>query len=266
MKKNTLLVIAGCALATALVAVVTIFGVWRYVKYRHAPPPPQGALLRDRSDSNLGGCDDLAAMANEILGSSGFEKGSFIAVMVTGDDSTAGEPLLVDTLEVSVSRRVAEGRSHVMQQQLELLDKIKRRCQEAGQTNQSPIYMAIRRAVEYLRARGCDGRSTCILYVQSDLEELSERNIRELIDSTVPPISRASLRTQQLPTPINNSGISIKICGLSETVGATAIGNGRQRSLTARRDSQRADRIYSVWAKMFTDPQLVTFSPHCPRG
>lgn len=266
MKRNTLLAMAGCALATVLLAGITTFGVWRYAKYRHMSPAPQYAILRDRSGSTLGGCEAFAAMAKELIESTRFEKGSNIAVMFTGDDSTAGEPLLLDTLEVPISRRVAEGRSRVAQQQQELLDKIKRRCQEAGQTNRSPIYMGIRRAVENLRASGCDGRSNCALIVQSDLEESSERQIKESINTTTPQAGREASPRQQLPAPINNSGTRIRVCGISETVGTTEVGNGRQRSLTPMRDSQRTDRIYSVWKSLFTAPQQVSFSPHCPRG
>jgi hypothetical protein len=266
MNKKTLLIFISCASAIALVVGAVVLGVWRYNKYRHAPPPPQGILLRDRSDSIIGSCGDFAAMGNEMLASGQFGKGSSIAVMITGDDSTAGEPVLLDTYTVPSTQRVTEGRSKVMQEQQDLLEKIKHRCEQAGQTKQSPIFLAVRRAVEYLQAHGCDSRSDCTLYVQSDLEELSEKKIKELLNGSIPSTRKASAASQQLPNPIDNAGISIKICGLSETKGVVTTENRGQRILTPKHDAQRADRIHSVWQKLFTDPQHVTFNPLCPKG
>lgn len=266
MNKNIMRLLIACALAIIIVSGLVAFGMWRYNKYRHLPPPAHAVLLRDRSDSGLGSCDNLAAMGRELLASSLFAAGSTIAIMETGDNSTAGEPVLLDVLEVPVTQRVIEGRSRNAQRQQELLDQIKVRCEEAGQTNQSPIYMAIRRAIEHLRARGCDGRSNCILYVQSDLEEMSERRIRELLNQTPQPVRRTSSIVPQLPTPINNAGINVRICGLSETVGTVEVGSDRRRTFTPMHDAQRADRIRQVWEGLFSDPQHVIFNSHCPRN
>jgi hypothetical protein len=261
MKNKLLIVIASFVILFAAIGIV-MFGSWRYRKYRQTPSPMHAVVLRDRSDSDVSACSDLVAMGKELLVTSPFVANSTIAVMVTGDDSTAGEPVLLDVLDVPTSQRVMEGRSAITQRQQALLDRIKQRCEEARQTNQSPIYMAIRRAVEYLHAHGCDARNTCVVYVQSDLEELSEKSIKELLNGG----SRSGRKplTPQLPARIDNVGIAVRICGLSETTGTIRVGN-RQRTLTPTHDAQRVDRIRSVWEKLFTQSDLVEFSSHCPK-
>lgn len=258
--KNTTRIIVGSAVALLVLAGAITFGTWRYEKYRHMPPPAQAVILRDRSDSNLSGCDNTAAMGQELILSLPFGKGSAIALMATGDDSTAGEPVLLDVLEVPTTQRVMEGRSTITQRQQALVEKIKARCVEAGQTKQSPIYMAIRRAVEYERAHGCDGLNKCTVYVQSDLEELSEKNIKEVLNGHAP-----SSRKMLLPTPIDNRGIDITICGLSETAGRTEVDKPKTRTLTPRHDAERVDRIRSTWEQLFSERQRVIFNSHCPK-
>lgn len=264
MKKNTILLILGAVAGLALAIGAITFGVWRYIEYRHAPPAPQGAILRDRSDSNSGGCEDFMAMGRDLLSSFEFKKGSSIAVMVSGDDRTADEPVLIGSFDVPLSQRVVDGRSKLAQQQQDLLGAVKRKCIEAGQADRSPVYMAIRRSVEYLHAKGCDGRSPCVLYVQSDLEEMSEKGIKELLNGSVAAVNTA--QALSLPKPIDNSGIEVRICGLSETSGTAHSANGKQRRFTPRHGAQRADRLQSIWEKLFTLPQGVSFNSHCPKG
>ena len=242
-----------------LVTVVCFgFGMWRYRISRDAVSVAQAVIIRDRSDSQLSGCDGVAGIARELLDTVPFGDGSKIALMVTGDTSTAGEPQLMTSLDVPVSKRVSEGRSIFIQQQHALTTKLRDSCRSAGQTTQSPIYLGVRRAIEHMRAQGCNGRNTCVVYVQSDLEELSEKSIR---DSVAHPA-----RSQQtsLPTLIQNQGIDVKICGLSETAGIAEIA-GKRKVLTPQRDAKRADLLTSVWQKLFTDPTRVTFNSHCPR-
>ncbi|HXQ37508.1 MAG TPA: hypothetical protein VN843_26085, partial [Anaerolineales bacterium] len=144
-----------------------------------------------------------------------------------------------------------------------LLDRVRHRCEESAQTKQSPIYLAIRRAVEYLRAHGCDDRNNCLVYVQSDLEELSEKSIKDAIDGSHKSDHKG--RALTLPARIDNTGIGVRICGLAETTGTIRIGNRRQ-TFTPSHNAERVDRIRSVWEKLFTQPNLVQFSSHCPKA
>ncbi len=260
MQSTTKIALAS-ALVFSLIAAIA-FGRWRHRISRGAATPAQAVIVRDRSDSQRGGCDRVAGMSQELIDTLPFTDGSAIAFIVTGDNSTAGEPVLVAALGVPTSKRVTEGKSIVIQRQQALVQKLREGCREAGQTKQSPIYLAIRRAVEYARAHGCDGRNQCVVYVQSDLEELSERSIRDSISGSGPAERRNRLL---LPTSIDNNGIDVKICGLAETAGTVETA-GDRRTLTPKHDARRADEIVRIWRKLFTDPNRVGFNSHCPKA
>jgi hypothetical protein len=265
MNKNTVYAITGGTLAALTLTALGAFAVWRYEKYRQLPPPAQAVLLRDPSDSGLGGCSELTAMAGELLSSNLLGSGSAIALMTTGDSSTAQEPVLLGSLEIPTSQRISEGRGKITEMQKQLLAKVTEQCERRGQTKESPIYLGMRRSAEYLRAKGCDGRQTCILYVQSDLEELSEPKVKELLKE-VSPEKEKTISEAQLPMPIDNAGIKVMICGISETTGTVNSKSGKQQTFTSKRDGRRADRIKEVWSKLFTNPQTVTFNTHCPKN
>lgn len=265
MTKNTVYAIIGGTLAAMTLTALGAFAVWRYEKYRQLPSPAQAVLLRDSSDSGLGGCNELTAMAGELLSSNLLGSGSAIALMTTGDSSTAQEPVLLDSLEIPTSQRISEGRGKIAEMQKGLLAKVTEQCERKGQTKESPIYLGMRRATEYLRAKGCDGRQTCILYVQSDLEELSESKVKELLKE-VSSEKKKTITEAQLPMPIDNAGIKVTICGISETTGTINSKSGKQQTYTLTRDGRRADRIKEVWSKLFINPQTVTFNTHCPKN
>ena len=265
MNKNTVYKIAAGTMAAIILTALAVFAVWRYERYRQLPPPPQAVILRDHSDSGLSGCNEVKAMANELLTSNQLGSGSAIALMATGDTSTAQEPVLLDSFEIPTTQRISEGRAKIAEMQKDLLDKVKQRCEQKGITKESPIYLGMRRAAEYLRAKGCNGKQDCILYVQSDLEELSEPKIKELLKENSLSAKKQTAMETQLPLPINNADIKVKICGISETTGTITNGSGKQQTYTPKRDGRRADRITEVWTKLFTNPQMVTFNTHCPK-
>ena len=260
MKTTTKIAVAAGLLITTVGLVG--FGTWRYRISRGAAAAAQAVIVRDRSDSQLGGCDGVAGMTRELIDSFPFGTGSQVGLMITGDAATAGEPVLVVALDVPVSKRVTEGKGMVVERQQALVEKFKQGCRNAGQTSQSPVYLSIRRAVEYLRAHGCDGRNRCVVYVQSDLEELSEKGIRDYVDRSARTDARYRV---SLPTQIDNSGIEVKICGLSETAGAAEVA-GKRKTLTPQHDARRVDVLTDVWRQLFSDPSRVAFNSHCPKA
>lgn len=265
MNKNTVYMFAVGTTAAIILTAFAVFAVWRYQRYRQLPSPPQAVILRDPSDSGLSSCNEVRAMANELLTSNQLAPGSAIALMTTGDSSTAQEPVLLDSFEIPTTQRITEGRAKISEMQKELLDKVKQRCEQKGITKESPIYLGMRRAIEYLRAKGCNGKQDCILYVQSDLEELSEPKIKELLKENSLSAKKQAAMETQLPLPIDNAGVKVNICGISETTGTITNSSGKQQTLTPTRDGRRADRITEVWTKLFTNPQIITFGTHCPK-
>ncbi len=239
---------------TLLVLASAAFIVWRIIeggkkKVGHA------VVLRDRSDSTASDCDctkDLAAFALKDIN---IEKGSTVTVTVTGDAETANEPEKMLSFEVPVNRQVLEGQNAMAAKRDKLLQEVKSQCEKMRPTTVSPIFIAVKRAVQHLQSLGCGTASSpCALYVQSDLEDSVEKAIKALIDN---PQSK-----QPLPAKIDNRGIRIIFFAIAETVGEKKV-DGKNRQLTKKHDPQRIDRIETVWRSLFTNPELIIFKPHC---
>ncbi len=242
--------------ACVLIAVGTIgFGFWRWRGGGRAHTP-HCVDVWDRSESTAIGPESVAASAKHALESPDLGKGSKVTVIATGDASSASEPVLVASFEVPVNGRVLEGRSAALDRREELLGDLKKKCETLPRTRSSPIYLAVKRGIEELRAQGCDADSKCVLHVQSDLEENANAQIKAALDGR-------SGASSALPAPINNDGITIVICGIAETVGVAKGSDGVTRRLSGNRDPQRDDRVVEVWRKLFTTPGNVTFQPYC---
>jgi hypothetical protein len=231
--------------------------MWRYLVASRVRPA-HAAVVRDRSESVISGCDCTAALVKRALDSPGIGAGSTVTVTVTGDESTAGEPRLLASLKVPVNRRVLEGRSAALKEREELLESVKTLCEELPQTKTSPIFRAIGRAIEHLRSLGCGPGLECALYVQTDLEETGDGQIRRAL--TQPTQNKLSL-----PSPINNDAIDVVISGVAETAGLVTGNDGKTRQMTKPRDPERVDRIRSVWSALFTNPERVRFEPYAPK-
>ena len=85
-----------------------------------------------------------------------------------------------------------------MKQREKLLGDIKAACDKRQQTSVSPIFIAVKRAVEHLRSVGCGKDADCVVYVQSDLEETSDPQIKAALN-------RTGNDKSPLPQPISNS-------------------------------------------------------------
>ena len=77
-----------------------------------------------------------------------------------------------------------------------------------------------------------------------------------------------SLHAQPSPT-LDNAGIGVSFCGLSETLGvdkdASAKPGKAKRRLTPDRASARAEQLRAAWQSVFTDNTSVVFAPFCPK-
>jgi hypothetical protein len=196
------------------------------------------------------------SLAKRALESPHVSEGSTLSVTITGDETTANEPLLLARYKIPVSRRVLDGRSTTARQVEEKLADLNVKCGKVAQTKKSPIFLAVKRAVEELRSTGCNAHSHCAVYVETDLEESADTQIRAALNS----VTQAK---QVLPAPINNEGIDVVIYGIAETNGLKNDETGKTRSFTRVRDSKRVDRLREVWSGLFTNPELVIFEPHC---
>ncbi|MGH9825724.1 MAG: hypothetical protein ACREDR_21050 [Blastocatellia bacterium] len=212
-------------------------------------------IVRDSSDSVRSGCDCTAALVKRAFTDPHIEPGSTVTVTLTGDASTANEPRLLASLTVPTTRQVMDGRDAAVRQRDKLIDDIKTQCEKAPSTTVSPIFLSLQRAVQQLRALGCGPDSNCTVYAQTDLEENGDRGIELALKG-------GDLQKQALPKPIDNTGINVIIAGVSETGGQTTTTRGL-RPLTKPHDAERADRIRSVWERLFTDRNRLVFEPYC---
>lgn len=246
------------ALTTLGGMLVLGMGLWRL---RTSDPSQiaHSVIVRDRSDSVKSGCDCTAALVKRSFVDANAGSGSTIVVTVTGDAASAGEPKLLTSGQVPTTRQALEGREAIPKLRAKMADDIKAACNKQPHTTVSPIFIAVKRAVEHLRALGCGKSSECKVFVQSDLEETSDSQIKAAINST-------GDNKVPLPEPVNNDGIKIIISGVAETAGESAGAGTAKRPLTPLHNPQRADQIHEVWSKLFTNPERLTFEPYCPKN
>jgi len=230
-------------------------GLYVYFRTDSSATPPSGVIVRDRSDSVISDCTSTTALARRALQGGVLVKNSRLTIIATGDQATADEPVMIADYNVPSSRSAIEGRHATARKQQEVLADLRGKCEQLPVTTRSPIVLAMKRAVERLRASGCRNGSNCFIYSQSDAEETAELAVKKLLGTN-----------QKHPLPlIDNDGIEIVFCGLSATRGEETAPGGSRRQLTKIRDARRADRLRAIWQLLFTHPERVGFEPFCPK-
>jgi hypothetical protein len=209
------------------------------------------ACLLDRSGSVTQQQRGFEAIIKQGLDEPGIHKGATITAMATGDDSTANEPILIGKYEIPVSNRALEGKQGQSVRLDKVFSELRDKAGRLKPTQSSPIYQGVIRAVESLRANGCTENSNCYLFIKTDGEELIEPNIRQAL--------RGKISKEKFPKPIDNRGIKVLFCGLSET-----LGNKNEAGVSyALRYASRLDRRRDVWTALFSNPEIVSFEPFC---
>lgn len=122
-------------------------------------------------------------------------------------------------------------------------------CEGTGVTDQSPILSAVRAAVSHLRSQKCTANGKCFLVMKTDLEEDVEPSLKAAVGLILK--GKPAELPVELARSIDNAGINIEFCGISET--------------SPRRDRLRAnpDALSRLWRNIFTHSQLVSIKPFC---
>lgn len=240
-----------------LVPVVAL-GAVAYIYLNPAPHPAHAAIARDRSDSVQSTCKCSEYLVKEAMKAPGMIKDSTVTLIVSGDESTADEPVLIGTEKVPFSRKVIEGRQAANRQQDALASDLGQKCSAKPITKRSPLVLLVRRSVERLREAGC-GRTTnqCLLYVQTDGVETTEPELAKLINGRTKEVKPESI------PKIDNAGITVIFFGISETIGEREE-KGHKKRFTRTRDTNTADLLRDAWRSVFTTPETVRFEPFCP--
>ncbi len=241
-----------------ITAGLVVFAVtaWR-VHAMHARPLSHVSIIEDLSGSHPGGCSSVLGIAEQIFDKHAVLPGSSLTVLAVGDESTANEPRLLARYPIPVTRRIIEGAGAAIKQQQEILDDLKPRCGKLQPTMVSPIFQGVKQAVAELRSLGCRNGSDCKLWIDSDLEENAITAIQAIL--TDPKSKR-----QPLPASLANDGIHIAFCGWALTAGRIIDPSGREIRTVRPRDPNHDDNLRRTWAKLFTNPELLTFDPYCP--
>jgi hypothetical protein len=208
--------------------------------------PAQVLEIIDASRSVSSAVPAALGVADHSTQLKGVRRKSTISFMATGNKQTAGEPVWLGSFPILKAHKVMEGQSNEPDN-AELLGQVEGLLRGLKNTKSiSPIYLAVRRGVQYLRAQGCGpgpAPAVCYLVVITDGEETEESAIRKALHGAgnfEPPKNLM----------IDNTGIAVEFCGLSGT-----------NEITPERNSTSAERLETVWINLFKVPPA--FSPFC---
>jgi len=235
---------------------ICAFGLWRYRTVNSVLPSHQ-AYLADSSASTGTDCACLESLVSQELADARLMPSSTVSILQTGDESSANEPVPVAEYTAPAERAMVEKQEKIAATKAELLQDLKQKCEGMKRTNRSPIFQAIRRSVEHLKAKGCGPGSDCRLRVITDGEELVEPGLRKALHRT------GDLDSISLPAPIHNEGIQVVFIGVAQTTGRRVKKVGESQQYTRDRSPQAASRLEAVWRQVFTEPQRVSFEPFC---
>jgi hypothetical protein len=247
---------AKTAIALVLVATTTFgFVYWRVRVHPGARQETHGMIVVDISGSVTNDFASVVGLAEQFLNQPKLTHGSSLSVITTGDGQTRNEPRLLARYDVPFSRRAVEGRGAIRKKKREILIDLQSKLADLKQTGRSPIFLAIKRGIEHLRSSGCTADSTCYLFVRTDGEELSERAIRDSIDS--------GIKRKRLPEVASNEGVRVTFCGLAEVNTSRHSESSKASKIYG---AQHGDRLRDTWLSLFSSPALVSFEPYCPRS
>jgi len=240
------------AVGVGMLMSVSIAG---FIFWRHGQAPKKAmhsVIIHDNSGSTADDPDAVIGLAERVLNQPKVTRGTTLTIMGVGDERNGNEPTFIAKYDVPYSRRALEGKGKVPRQKSDIRSDLTSRLEKLSRTNHSPIFIAVKRAVEQLRAYGCSSDSDCSVFIRTDGEETIERSIKAAIDS--------GSRKKILPT-ISNDGIRIVFCLAQTNAGMSSDVYKGQKV----KDAGRSDRLREVWQAIFNMPSLVTFEPYCAR-
>jgi len=216
----------------------------------------QAIIVVDVSKSFGKPCESAGKIVQELLTFS-YAPHSTLLVLATGDSTTSNEPRLLGRFQLPSNRGMLEGAGRQRKGMQGLPKKIVDVCTNAGQTDISPVFLAIKSGLEEFHNLACEKGVRCLLFAASDGEENTERNIRLALDG-----SRADL--SRLKGTLDNVNVETAICGISETLGWEKEQSGAVRTLTGKRTAERSNRLRKVWGELFKDPARLHIYNFCP--
>jgi len=212
------------------------------------------AVAVDISNSSGISCQDVANVTRGILEHS-YGPHSSLLVISTGDATSANEPRMIGFYDLPFTQTMLEGRTRIKQQRNALPQHVMDDCAKFARTTVSPIVLALRAGLAQLYPFGCGKKSRCILYALTDGEENREPGFRRALNGNQVSSGHTAI--------LDNTGIDVEICGISQTIGGKIEANGKHSVLTRNRTSDHAERLARIWRFAFTRPNRVHIANFC---
>ena len=238
MNKKNIIIMIFVLLIISIIA-------WR-IHSSETNQAPHYLILIDRSGSVVNIRGSVLGITDRVLKGKA-RPGSTLSILATGDNqSSSNEAVFLGSFKVPIAQRMLEGRSKINHERDEIMRQVSDLCSNLKTSNYSPIFLGVKRGIEWLRSLGC-ANGNCTLFIASDAEENQEKMITRSLHSK-------RLTIAKLPT-INAHDIQILFCGISET-------DGRRTRRT--RNALYVERLEQVWRSVLQTENL-SFAPYCPK-
>jgi len=232
--------------AVCVVSALAFGGAWVWHRPHVAPPRSIEALAFDASPTNRQEhrCRDARRIAEEILA----ESPGAVRVMVfaTGDRSTGGEPIMRGSVARERQVKLVEHRDGDADRG-RVLGEIDKLCAAVEPKSESPVFQTVGSVVKAMPATECQAPGThCRVWIRTDGIETDDPVVSAALRSAV------SVRAERYRPRIDNAGIDVVFCGLSE----------RKLGKHGPRPPSLAV-IEAAFRREFTHPERVRFEPTC---
>jgi len=225
---------------------------WAFLSLNCQSAPPSHVLIViDKSDSVIEFRNQALGLADASTALPGIRKKSLLTITATGDGLSSMEPIFLCSISIPKNNKLMEQKDETKLNEPFLREISKLLQNVPGQADATPLYLAIRRGIEFLQGQGCGRRQNlsaiCYLFAITDGEETEEKAVRKALYGS----GKVDLPKQMT---IPNYGIKVVFYGISGT-----------NQLTPARNYVRADRMETVWKELFSNPENVSFQPFCPK-
>lgn len=175
-----------------------------------------------------------------------------LAVYATGERATAGEPIRLGVVAKDRQPKLLEQTGDEAEKRF--LRELGKLCRQVEQQAESPIFQAVSAVVRTLPQDQCAlPGNTCQVWVRTDGIEESDSAVMALLRPKRTRASRRRAHVAAQPARINNRGIDVVFCGLSE----------RRVARRSRRRPPSIAQVQAAFIREFTRPERVGFDTSC---
>lgn len=168
-------------IAAGLLLLVAAGGLWAFTT---ETPPQRRRFVVVVVDASRSGPQDVRCRDAERIARRELDRSSQLKLLLlsTTTSTHANEPTHVGTFSFSPGHGVLEGKGKAERKRVEFVKSVHQACTNLPRTYESPIFSAVRTAVDYMRNLGCaDAYTDCEAFVLSDGIETSDATVRRAL-------------------------------------------------------------------------------------